>query len=131
MTEAEEIKTLRDELSALREKYAGVRNATIDECISKLGGRYGAAATHTLRLLKQGTYDRLDVMPEEVVEAEDVLAEIEDMVADIPERGEEFAASVLEKAKDIVGRATSNAHISAAQLEALHNMKAGLQKWVK
>lgn len=131
MTESEEIEGLRAELTALREKYNSVRDVTIDECIRRLGGRYGAAATHELRLMKQGTYDRLDIVPEDVGEAEDVLGEIEDMAADVPEAGEEFADSVLLKSRAIVDDARRSRHIRPGALTALHNMKAGLQKWVR
>ena len=62
-------------------------------------------------------------------DALDRVSEIESEAEDVPERGEDFAASVLEKAKDIGSTIEERSHVTDAQMDALDNMLAGLQRW--
>lgn len=64
-------------------------------------------------------------------EALELVEQIEAEADDVPERGEDFAASVVEKSKDIGTTIEVNEHVSDAQRTALDNMLAGLQRWTR
>ena len=50
-------------------------------------------------------------------------------LADLPERAEDFAASVEEKVLSIQEWIEENKHVTPKQLEALNNMQFGVRKW--
>lgn len=58
-----------------------------------------------------------------------LVGEIESEADDVPERGEDFAAGVVETATSIGETIEQRAHVTEAQVTALENMLAGLQKW--
>lgn len=61
------------------------------------------------------------------------LDEIHDAVEEaetLPERAEDFAASVVEKLEDIAAWVEDNEHITEAQQTAVENMRAGIEKWL-
>lgn len=62
-------------------------------------------------------------------DAIDFVNRIETEADDVPERGEDFAASVVEKATSIGASIGEMKHVTDGQMEALENMMAGLQKW--
>ena len=64
-------------------------------------------------------------------DALNLVAEIESEADDVPERGEDFATSVVEKAKDIGSTIEENEHVTDAQQDALDNMMSGLQRWTR
>lgn len=49
---------------------------------------------------------------------------------DIPERGEDFVASVQETLNDIAEWIEENAHVSGKQAAAIENMAAGVERWL-
>lgn len=49
---------------------------------------------------------------------------------DIPERGEDFAAGVQATLNDIADWIGENEHITEPQIEAIENMRAGINKWL-
>ena len=64
-------------------------------------------------------------------EALEIVDEIHEVADDVPERGEDFAISVTEKARSIGATIAEREHVTDAQMEALENMLAGLQRWVR
>jgi hypothetical protein len=63
---------------------------------------------------------------EEALElCKELLAEL----ADLPERAEDFVASVEEKVLSIMGWIEENEHVTPKQIKALENMLAGTTKW--
>ena len=71
--------------------------------------------------------------PEEddVNEAYDLIAEIENLAVEVPERGEDFAQSVIDKVNSIKQTIETNERFTVGQKTALENMKAGLEKWIR
>lgn len=63
-------------------------------------------------------------------EAERLLESIREGVECLPDEGEEFGQSVLEKAESIMEWAEKENFITPKQLEALENMDNGIQKWL-
>ena len=49
---------------------------------------------------------------------------------DVPERGTDFAASVCVKVESMQIWIAENECVTEAMLEALHNMHAGVKKWL-
>lgn len=66
-----------------------------------------------------------------VDEAQCMLANMSDLADEIPEAGEEFAESIMEKSQDIFDTIEEKDHVTEGQEEALLNMHEGLQKWVR
>jgi hypothetical protein len=66
-----------------------------------------------------------------VEEALALCDEIGAMADDVPERGEEFAASVCERARDIRETIEERCSVTDSQMAALENMAAGLAKWIR
>lgn len=64
-------------------------------------------------------------------DALDLVEEIESAAEDVPERGEDFAASVLECANSIGDTIEQNEHATPRQMEALENMIEGLMRWTR
>ena len=52
------------------------------------------------------------------------------MADEVPERGEDFAASVAEKLQSISETIESRDYVTEAQDVAIENMIAGLEKWI-
>ena len=57
--------------------------------------------------------------------------EIQDLCEQVPERGEDFAASVMEKVQSIADWIEANESVTADQAEALDNMQAGVERWIR
>ena len=53
-----------------------------------------------------------------------------DMCNEVPERGEEYASSVHEKAGSISATIEDNQHVTEKQMEAIDNMMAGVQRCI-
>lgn len=49
----------------------------------------------------------------------------------IPERGEDFANSVIEKTESMMEWIDSNSRVTEKMAEALENMRAGVDRWLK
>jgi len=64
-------------------------------------------------------------------DAKEVFFEIQDLVDQVPEGGEEFADSVMKKSLDIMSTVESMEGATENQLRALENMRNGLEKWVR
>lgn len=67
----------------------------------------------------------------DVEEAYQLVTEIESIAEEVPERGEAFAQSVLEKAQSIRQTIEESEKVTEPQRKALENMKTGLEKWVR
>lgn len=69
-------------------------------------------------------------MPDEarraIEQCEAILSDCED----IPERGEDFAAGVIEKVESIQSWIEDNRHVTEPQLTALDNMEGAVAKWL-
>ena len=50
---------------------------------------------------------------------------------DIPERGEDFADSVIEKLKDIKATIEETGRVTGPQGDAVENMHAGIRCWLR
>jgi hypothetical protein len=68
-------------------------------------------------------------LPEEVVEALDLVDSIENLAGDLPEEGRDFGESVTEKANDIAENIRRHRRVTDKQLGALENMLGGLERW--
>lgn len=66
-----------------------------------------------------------------VDEALDQCDRIADLCEQVPERGEDFASSVLEKVESIRDWIEENDHVTEKQLKSLENMEAGVLRWVE
>jgi hypothetical protein len=64
-------------------------------------------------------------------EADQLCDEILEMIDEIPERGENFGASVMAKVEDIQKTIKETERVTSGQLTALENMKEGVQKWIR
>lgn len=65
-------------------------------------------------------------------EATDLATEILDvMVPDLPERAEDFADSVKERAEGIRDWIIEHNHVTPAQVSALENMREACVKWMR
>lgn len=63
-------------------------------------------------------------------EALELAQSILDDADDVPEEGEDFAASVAIKAEGIMGTIEKTARVTDGQASALRNMRSGLDKWL-
>ncbi len=68
-------------------------------------------------------------MKSEVEEAIKLATEILELAEDLPVPAEDFAASVTEKTESIMEWIEKHDHVTDAQLEALENMKTGMEAW--
>jgi hypothetical protein len=59
------------------------------------------------------------------------VGQIQDLAEEVPPDGEEFAESVVEKSAAILATVETQRSATAAQLDALANMRDGLQRWVR
>jgi len=64
-----------------------------------------------------------------VNEAVELCEEIYEMIDDLPERAEEFGDSVKAKTLDIHKTIEDREVVTPMQMQALQNMRAGLEKW--
>jgi hypothetical protein len=63
--------------------------------------------------------------------AVELCKELTAELADLPERAENFAASVEEKVLSIQEWIEENKHVTTKQLEALQNMQSGVSRWLR
>ena len=56
--------------------------------------------------------------------------ELIDLCDEVPERGEEFASSVQEKAESIAATIEAREHVTERQTQAIDNMMAGVERWL-
>lgn len=68
-----------------------------------------------------------DCDPEEGIK---LCNEILDLIEELPESAEEFKDSVQTKVLDIHQWIDSRNHVTEAQMSALENMLAGVEKWI-
>ena len=59
----------------------------------------------------------------------ELIAEIGSFAEDMPERGEEFATSVLDKTRHIEANIERFGRVTDGQISALENMRDGLSRW--
>lgn len=59
----------------------------------------------------------------------ELVDQIEDAAMDVPERGEDFAASVVDTATSIGNTIEENEHVTDKQMDALENILSGLERW--
>lgn len=65
---------------------------------------------------------------------EDFLDKANEVISDaeeVPERGEDFAHSVIEKVQAISETVEQHESVSAKQWKALENMHRGVQRWLR
>lgn len=70
-----------------------------------------------------------DQEDEEVENALAIAEEIEELAGQLPPEGEDFGESVAAKASDIADNIRRHGRVTDAQLSALENMLAGLNRW--
>ena len=75
--------------------------------------------------------DLPDDLDHDVAHAWELINEIDLLAEDVPERGEDFALSILEKAADIGCYIDEHNHVTKKQLAALENMLDGLRAWIR
>lgn len=63
-------------------------------------------------------------------EAIELCDEIESLASEVPERGQDFASSVCEKAASIRESVEEHETATATQIQALENMRDGLSRWI-
>jgi hypothetical protein len=64
-------------------------------------------------------------------EALDLGHSILDDLEELPERAEDFAASVEEKVRDILATIELGQHCTPGQWQALENLAAGVRRWLE
>lgn len=64
-------------------------------------------------------------------EVENVLMNMADLAERVPEDGEDFGLSVMDRAQDILDTVRKTGRVTGKQEEALMNMHRGLEKWVR
>lgn len=69
-------------------------------------------------------------LTQEAQEGVELCEEILDSIGDLPERAEDFASSVSEKVESIQEWIEENDHVTEAQMDALENMKSGVERWM-
>ena len=72
-----------------------------------------------------------DDQPLEVRRALAVIDEIEELAADVPDAGQDYAESVLKTAGDIGETIQQHRSVTPAQERALRNMRDGLARWIR
>ena len=65
----------------------------------------------------------------DVKEALSLAEEIESLASELPEEGEDFGISVIEKAADIARNIEAHGRVTDNQFAALENMLDGLRRW--
>ncbi len=68
---------------------------------------------------------------DEIKETNKLCDEILELIPDLPEKAEEFGASVEEKTLNIKEWIETNNMVTPAQIKALKNMMKGLSKWFR
>ena len=63
-------------------------------------------------------------------EALELAEEIQELAEELPERAEDFGISVMEQAADIAKQIEETGRVTVKQVEALRNMKAGIENWL-
>lgn len=63
-------------------------------------------------------------------EAKELCEEILAELADLPERAEDFSAGVEERVLSIMEWIEENEHVTEKQIQALKNMREGIDKWL-
>lgn len=105
----------------------------ITACQSLIQKRnYSAAISISTQVVSE--LERLELaeaaLPEDAQRAirqcESILSDCEE----IPERGEDFAAGVIEKVESIQSWIEDNKHVTQPQLDALDNMEGAVGKWL-
>lgn len=66
---------------------------------------------------------------DDVAEAIAIAAEIQALAEELPDEGEEFGDSVINKAASIAANVEKHQRVTAGQMEALKNMLDGVQRW--
>jgi len=67
----------------------------------------------------------------EVAKALELADSILEKITDLPERAEEFGDSVESKVISISETIESRNHVTPAQMNALENMLAGVERWIR
>jgi hypothetical protein len=67
----------------------------------------------------------------EAIEAIEQCERIMEKIHDVPEAGEDFAASVSEKVDSIWQWIEEHGRVTPKQQEALDNMESGLDRWLE
>lgn len=62
--------------------------------------------------------------------AQELIEDIRELAGDMPDRGLEFAESVVARTDGIAETIDTNASVTAAQITALQNMANGLRAWI-
>lgn len=68
---------------------------------------------------------------ESASEAFGLCDEIESLAGDVPDRGQEYAESVVEKSESIRASVEASGRASVGQISALENMRDGLLRWIR
>ena len=71
------------------------------------------------------------MMKKEVAEAIEQAERIQEMCAEVPERGEEFASSVLDGVIEVAATIEERQTVTAEQQRALDNWESGVSRWLR
>jgi hypothetical protein len=69
-------------------------------------------------------------LSESAARALQLCDDLESLIEDLPERAEDFAASLNEKMHSICQWVEANEHATESQITALENMIAGAERWL-
>lgn len=71
-----------------------------------------------------------DIKDDDAIKAVEQCDRILDACEDVPERGEDFASSVMEKVESIREVIVKHDRVTEGQLSALDNMETAVGRWV-
>ena len=70
-------------------------------------------------------------MKREVAEALEQAERIQEMCGEVPERGEEFASSVLDGVTEVAATIQEQQRVTADQQRAFDNWESGISRWLR
>lgn len=68
---------------------------------------------------------------DDVTTAMELAEEINELICELPEAGEDFGMSVAERASEIARTVEERMEATSSQIEALENMLEGVKKWIR
>lgn len=123
--------TFSDAEMARLEAVAAHMGVTINQVIRQAIKQYIQRERESAREQKISAKSIPVANSDDVTRALWIVDEIEELAGQVPERGEEYAESVLGKAASIGEAIEERGHVTEGQITALENMRDGLQRWVR
>lgn len=74
---------------------------------------------------------QLDATTDVVAEAVEQCERIISLCEEVPERGEEFALSVMDSVREVMETIQATRHVTERQKEALDNWEGGVRVWIR